>query len=168
MPPENTNPKTCFIGDTYVVTDIGKVEIRDVGIGAMVLSRCEITGEQRYCRVSKTYVHRDVEIYDVVYALEGGGGGWVSTTTDHPFWVNGVGWVGACDLQKGQQMEICDPEGLGKLDSIGVRANAESGKRWAVEVYAVEKTAKTRTVYNLEVDEFHTYFVGDHGIWVHN
>ncbi|MBK7006042.1 MAG: hypothetical protein IPH37_13695 [Burkholderiales bacterium] len=23
-------------------------------------------------------------------------------------------------------------------------------------------------VYNLEVEDFHTYYVGEHGIWVHN
>jgi hypothetical protein len=24
------------------------------------------------------------------------------------------------------------------------------------------------TVYNIEVEDYHTYFVGEHGVWVHN
>ncbi|KAA3609493.1 MAG: hypothetical protein DWQ01_09170 [Planctomycetota bacterium] len=31
-----------------------------------------------------------------------------------------------------------------------------------------ETSASKETVYNLEVDGYHTYFVGDFGVWVHN
>jgi hypothetical protein len=33
---------------------------------------------------------------------------------------------------------------------------------------AVEKWAYRCAVYNLEVEDFHTYFVGEMGVWVHN
>ena len=36
------------------------------------------------------------------------------------------------------------------------------------EFYTRGYQPKRCTVYNLEVEDFHTYFVGEHGIWVHN
>lgn len=38
---------------------------------------------------------------------------------------------------------------------------------WA-EVSSVEASGRTETVYNFEVEDFHTYFVGEGGVWAHN
>ncbi len=38
---------------------------------------------------------------------------------------------------------------------------------WA-EVLSAADTGERETVYNFEVADFHTYFVGDGGIWAHN
>ncbi|WP_409371729.1 polymorphic toxin-type HINT domain-containing protein [Psychrobacter lutiphocae] len=35
-------------------------------------------------------------------------------------------------------------------------------------VVSQTKLDKTDTVYNFEVDEFHTYHIGEFGVWVHN
>ena len=35
-------------------------------------------------------------------------------------------------------------------------------------VVALEWTARVETVYNFGVDDFHSYFVGEVGAWVHN
>ncbi|THF72490.1 polymorphic toxin-type HINT domain-containing protein, partial [Cohnella fermenti] len=37
-----------------------------------------------------------------------------------------------------------------------------------LEITSIELLHKHVTVYNMTVDEFHTYFVSDLGIWVHN
>ena len=37
-----------------------------------------------------------------------------------------------------------------------------------VEVMAMEPQELPVTVYNLEIEKFHTYFVGKDGVWVHN
>ena len=38
----------------------------------------------------------------------------------------------------------------------------------STEYYTRGYQPKRCTVYNLEVEDYHTYFVGEHGIWVHN
>ncbi|WP_218004022.1 polymorphic toxin-type HINT domain-containing protein, partial [Psychrobacter phenylpyruvicus] len=35
-------------------------------------------------------------------------------------------------------------------------------------VVSQTKLDKTDTVYNFEVDEFHTYHIGEFDVWVHN
>ena len=72
----------------------------------------------------------------------------VDATAEHPFWLEGRGWVGAGSLQVGQRV---------------LRADG----RW-LRVERVEAKAGRTTVYNLEVDDWHTYVVGSLGAWVHN
>ena len=36
------------------------------------------------------------------------------------------------------------------------------------KIYREELDNETVKVYNFQVDEYHTYFVGERGIWVHN
>lgn len=74
---------------------------------------------------------------------------------------------------------------MGATDSPGALWDYESHKLIAASVMpleAVEETYRdlgdpeaidpalffTAPVYNLEVEDFHTYYVGEHGIWVHN
>ena len=45
-----------------------------------------------------------------------------------------------------------------------VRLNGETG----LTVRQVRGSPRKETVYNFEVKEFHTYFVGQQGVWVHN
>ncbi|ERL56981.1 polymorphic toxin-type HINT domain-containing protein [Psychrobacter aquaticus] len=37
-----------------------------------------------------------------------------------------------------------------------------------LKVISQTKINKTYTVYNFEVDEFHTYHISKFGVWVHN
>jgi hypothetical protein len=57
--------------------------------------------------------------------------------------------VGAAELSPGQEV-------------YGVKDGA-----W-LRVARLAAIPKRATVYNFEVDDFHTYFVGDLGAWVHN
>jgi len=66
----------------------------------------------------------------------------------HPFYVRDEGWVEAQDLQVGDLI----PSSHGGWVRVG-------GSTWAQE---------TAVVYNFEVAEAHTYFVGESGAWVHN
>ncbi len=36
------------------------------------------------------------------------------------------------------------------------------------DAFEWERAPYTTDVYNIEVEDFHTYFVGDYGLWVHN
>ena len=74
----------------------------------------------------------------------------IDTTTNHPFYVIGKGWVAAGDLNEGD--ELC----------------LESGNTAVVTGAELEKLAEPIRVYNLEVLDNHTYFVGDKAVLVHN
>jgi Pretoxin HINT domain/A nuclease family of the HNH/ENDO VII superfamily with conserved AHH len=76
----------------------------------------------------------------------------VGTTGEHPFYVVGQGWVEACRLQPGDRV-----------------ATSESGQSAVVK--EIRDDNRLSTVYNCEVEEHHTYFVGDitdNPLWVHN
>ncbi len=71
----------------------------------------------------------------------------------HPFYVkneDGTGqWKAASNLKAGDKLL------------------SEDGKKVKVSEVKVEKLAEEITVYNLELDEVHTYYVDD-GVLVHN
>ena len=71
-------------------------------------------------------------------------------TREHPFYVPGRGWAAACDLRAGD---------------ILVRSN---GEYVVVEAIEHELLESPITVYNFEVEDFHTYYVGSARVLVHN
>ena len=47
-------------------------------------------------------------------------------------------------------------------------ASVATGDEVEVTDLELEKLAEPITVFNLEVEDFHTYFVGEYGVLVHN
>ena len=74
----------------------------------------------------------------------------IVTTVDHPFYVKDKGFIKAGELIVGD--ELLDVDGNVLL----------------VENFDVELTDEPTTVYNFQVEDFHTYFVGTSQIMVHN
>ena len=74
----------------------------------------------------------------------------IITTVDHPFYVKNQGFIKAGELIVGDEL----------LDV--------NGNVLLVENFAVELTDEPTTVYNFQVEDFHTYYVGKNGILVHN
>jgi hypothetical protein len=76
----------------------------------------------------------------------------IRTTAEHPFWVAGVGWIAAGELKPGQLLSSHDGNWL--------------------PVEAVTFTGECVPVYNVRVEEDHTYFVGcdewGFSVWAHN
>ena len=85
-------------------------------------------------------------------ALEPDGVQELRSTPEHPFWVEGKGFVAAEAIRVGDR----------GLDAEGN----------AVVFMSVEISDERARHYNLEVEDFHTYFVSetaqDPGVWVHN
>lgn len=133
----------CFVGGTSVLTDEGEKDIEDIEVGDKVLSKDEVTGEVAYKEVTATYNHETDEIYSIHV-----GGQTIESTFNHPFFVKDKGWTFVKNLKVGDLLVQSDGNTL-KIESI-------------------ELEQKHVTVYNMTVDEFHTYFVSDLGIWVHN
>ena len=80
------------------------------------------------------------------------GGKTIRTTAEHPFWVKGRGWRHAHQIESGDELR------------------AEDGRWLAVE--AVTGNEGAEPVYNVVVEEYHTYFVGEgtwgFAVWAHN
>jgi Pretoxin HINT domain/Bacterial toxin 24 len=100
-------------------------------------------GDIEYKQVVQTFKHETNYLVDVYI-----GGEKITTTENHPFWVKDVGWVAARGLAAGEQLETKSESWLG--------------------IDKVEKHTEVATVYNFEVQGFHTYFVSDLGLLVHN
>ncbi|WP_238392614.1 polymorphic toxin-type HINT domain-containing protein [Paenibacillus antri] len=135
----------CFTAGTKVLTDEGEKNIEDIEVGDMVLAKNEETGEQAYKEVTHLYRNDKEIIYELTV-----GDQVIETTDNHPFWVEGKGWVLAADLQVGDKLQQSNGNTL-TIDSIKIVKHDEKVK-----------------VYNFTVADFHTYFVSDLGIWVHN
>ena len=110
--------------------------------GELVWSRDESSGQTQLKPIVQTF-----ERYGDTLALTFSNGETIETTSEHPFYVAGRGFVKAGEL------------GIGS--SIVTRAGPS--------VSLVAATAgKAQTVYNFEVADYHTYFVGQGEVWVHN
>ncbi|MFD1887617.1 polymorphic toxin-type HINT domain-containing protein [Paenibacillus wenxiniae] len=103
----------------------------------------ESAREVAYKETTITFNRKTDEIYKIHV-----GGQMIESTFNHPFYVKNKGWTFVKDLTVGDLLVQSNGNTL-KIDSI-------------------EFLHKHVTVYNLTVDEFHTYFISDLGIWVHN
>ncbi len=134
----------CFVAGTEIQTLYGTKNIEDIHVGDWVLSDDPNTvGEIEYKQVLNTFVKETSNLVDIYIDGE-----MITTTQEHPFWVPDVGWVAAKDLHAGSLLQT-------KYES------------W-LDVDKVERHGGLTTVYNFEVAGFHTYFVSDLGLLVHN
>jgi len=133
----------CFAPGTQIATADGFVTIEDLVVGDEVWAYNPETGEAELRKVTAAH-KRDTDSLVHLRA----GGEWITTTPEHPFWVDGQGWKVAGDLAVGELL-------LG-LDGT------------AVQVEAIAAEAGPATVYNLDVEGLHTYFVTEAELLVHN
>lgn len=140
-----TAGQACFTGDTLVATEDGQIRIDELQVGDKVWAYNVETGETELKTVLKVYVHSVDEILHL-YTDEGD----IDTTTNHPFYVIGQGWTAAGDLVKGDEVYNLDGTTSVVLDS------------------EIEKLDECVLVYNLEVEDYHSYFVGNVSVLVHN
>lgn len=138
-------PQTCFTGDTLVAAEDGQKRIDEIKVGDKVWAYDIYTGESELKEVLTVYVHEQTEILHLHTTV-----GDIDTTTNHPFYVIGRGWVAAGDLVDGDEIYLLD----------GTKAYVTDSE--------LEKLAEPIKVYNLEVADFNTYFVGNEAVLVHN
>ena len=135
----------CFVAGTPVWMGDGTTKaIEQVQVGDTVLSKNEKTGAIAAKKVLHTSVRHDIWTRKLTFD----NGAVLETTDEHPLYVDGRGFVKAKEV------------GIG--NSIVTRAGP------AAKVVAIQADVRQATVYNFTVDEFHTYFVGQNALWVHN
>ena len=74
----------------------------------------------------------------------------IVTTVDHPFYVQNRGFINAGNLLVGDTLISVNGEDL------------------VIEKFFIEETEEPVDVYNFQVEDYHTYFVGESNVWVHN
>jgi RHS repeat-associated protein len=141
-------PSPCFAGETLVATAAGLRPIAEIHVGDLVWARDEVTGADDLRPVSKVFVTPDQPLVTLRLEQAYGDADVIRTTPEHPFWVQGRGWTRAADLDLNEPLA--------------------TARRTALTVAALSSFAERATVYNLEVDGFHTYFVGRSRAWAHN
>ena len=71
-------------------------------------------------------------------------------TGGHPFYVLGIGFVEARNLKTSDKLLL------------------SKGKEAIIEKVEAEQLAEAETTYNFEVEDFHTYYVTEKAVLVHN
>jgi hypothetical protein len=134
------NP-SCFVKGTPVWTKTGRRPIESLELGDLVLAQDVNTGELKYSPIIGRTVRPPSPIVKLSIDKEE-----LRTTRGHLFWVPGIGWRMAKELEKGARLH-------GLKGSSEIRSGESDGEAEA---------------YNLVVADVDTYFVGNHGLLVHD
>ena len=136
---------TCFVAGTLVATANGLAAIETIKAGDLVLSTDPDTLKTEYKPVLETYIRKIERLVHLIISGEE-----IITTADHPFYVQGRGFIEAGNLLVGDMLISVNGEDL------------------SVDSCYTEECEDSLTVYNFKVKDYHTYFVGENKVWVHN
>jgi hypothetical protein len=131
----------CLAAGTTVWTLEGPKAIERVQRGDQVLAQDPDTGELAYKAVLATTVRPSAPLMRI-----DAGRGVIRTSGGHLFWQSGQGWAKARDLKAGVMLHTA---------------------KNVLQVRQVERVESEPT-YNLVVEDFHSYFVGDELILSHD
>jgi len=133
----------CFAAGSKVATTDGARPIEQIRAGDLVLSRDERTQQVVARRATRTFVTPDSAIVEVLLRGEAAP---ILATPGHLFATRDRGWIPAERLASGEAL-VAESEAI---------------------VDVVRPHGARTTFYNFEVDETHTYFVGERRALVHN
>ncbi len=138
------NSRYCFAENTPVKTNVGIKNIQDLQIGDVIYAYDESSGNFVQSKVTQVYTNQANELVTILI-----GDTALKCTPSHTFYTNN-GWKSACDLVVGDRILSSDSE--------------------FVEIQELETCSYTSpiTTYNICVDSYHTYLVGNEGYVTHN
>lgn len=136
--------KYCFTEGTLVRTINGNVPIEALKLGDLVYSYDEATHSYFFSPVEQVLTNTS----DTIVAVTAGGET-IRSTPAHPY-LTSSGWKDAVNINVGDELLI------------------SNGEYVEVEKVIVEDSVPAVTVYNLCVENTHTYIVGNNEIVVHN
>ena len=134
----------CFVAGTTVLTATGAVAIEIIQKGDMVWAWDEETRDVALKEVVETYINETDELVHVFVNGEE-----IVTTPAHPFYSPVKGWTNAVHLRAGDILVLVN------------------GEYVVVEKVQHEILEEPVTVYNFQVEDYHTYYVAG-GVLVHN
>ncbi|MFK7823421.1 MAG: RICIN domain-containing protein [Oligoflexales bacterium] len=140
---QNLSGDYCFTGNTFVVSQTGPKVISNVKVGDYVWS-CDFSDGSDDCKfrkVTKTFVRKVSEVWNL-HTKDGK----VKATPNHPLYVSGLGYISLEEIYynlhlRGYSFKLRNLSGTG---SELIHISKERGAFW---------------VYNIEVEDAHSYFV---------
>ncbi len=141
-----------FVPETKVVLADGSSKpISEIDLGDKVLTTDTATGQTAGQPVAARITGDGVKHLVTITVQAGKTASTITATDGHPFWVvDEQRWVPADELKEGDLLRTADGD--------------------TIRVVQVAAHTQTRQVYNLNVEEVHTYYVlaGDTQVLVHN
>lgn len=138
---QESRPSSCFVRGTPVWTLSGIAPIESILAGDRVLAQDPLTGELAFKVVVAATVRPPSPTRKIIAGEEA-----IGTTLGHRFWNEGHGWQMAKHLETGANLKTL---------------------RGPVAIESIED-ADLAPAFNLVVEDFHTYFVGQQGLLVHD
>lgn len=135
----------CFVAGTKINAGEGIKPIETVRTGDKVWAQDEKTGHVALKEVVRAFRNETSELVKIQLSGEQ-----TTTTPEHPFYAPTKGWTEAVHLRAGDKL----------LNHNGELVVVEQVQHEILEAPVV--------VYNFEVQDYHTYFVGTNGVLVHN
>jgi hypothetical protein len=132
---------SCLAAGTPVWTESGPVPVEAIRVGDRVLSQDAESGQLAYKPVLHTTIRQDAPLVKLDLLDDT-----ITTSSGHPFWIAGHGWMKARDI--GPSMHFHGAAGTTPL--------------------VASQPAGTGRVYNLIVADFHSYFVGKAAVLSHD
>ena len=135
----------CFVSGTIVSTASCTKNIEDIQVGDKVWATNPETGETELKEVTQLFRGQTDEWVHVFAGEEE-----IVCTPGHPFYSPEKGWISAGELRIGDTLVT--------LDGLPI----------VIELIYRERLDNPETTYNFEVEGFHTYYVGNRELLVHN
>ena len=135
----------CFIAGTLIATADGQTPIEDIEPGDLVWAWDEETEDVSLKPVVETYANETDELIHLTVNGEE-----IVSTPNHPFYSPVKGWTAACKLRAGDILVLVN------------------GDYVVLEKVQHELLESPIRVYNFHVADYHTYFVGEDCVLVHN
>ena len=135
----------CFIAGTLVLTEDGPKALESIHTGDYVWAWDESAGDVALKQVIETYINETNELTHIIVNGEE-----IVCTPSHPFYAPQKGWTEACRLRAGDILVLVN------------------GEYVVVEKVQHELLESPVKVYNFQVQDYHTYYVANIGVLVHN
>lgn len=146
-----------FAENTKVLTAEGEQDIEDIEVGDLVVAADPATGEQGNYAVSRIFKRVAVGLVLLVTSA----GDTLAVTPEHPVYTTEHGWTEAWHIQPGDHLLTSDEAAQFASSATATQPSAiVAGTRYVPDTLV--------TVYNIEVERMHTYFVGRGHYLVHN
>jgi hypothetical protein len=134
-----------FVSGTPILTKEGRKSAEDIVAGVSVWATDPTTHKSGYHTVTRVSLNSTDHLMQLLTDSREK----IEATPDSLFWVNTKGWIEAKSLFPGEQLLQKDGTFAHVFNVIPVRAPATK-------------------VYSIEVEGFHTFYVGKTGLLVHN
>jgi hypothetical protein len=148
-----------FTAGTLVHTKEGLKPIETLQVGDWILSFSSNQIRPKHVRTEEELIFRQItKVFEnttqplyhlTVFNLASGKKETLWTNADQPIWCKGLGWVPVARMEQAGDV-------------------LENWRFRNLIVYRCIEESKIAPLYNLEIDEFQTYYAGEEGIWVHD